>query len=131
MGHFATAVANRGNSTYVNAELKQTLAKNTVPFTIQQVSGPTERTFTVGKRVQKQDLYDLKISFAGSSFNVLHQDYGVSETMTLSFSAGYDGRDNVIESIRKDIADGDVVRAVITYDPDSGQNGWYDLAPAE
>lgn len=131
MGKFAQAVASRGTGSYINAQLKKALAENVVPFTIEAVSGPTERTFTNGKKVQKQDLYDLKVSFGGSGFNVLQRDYGVNETMTLSFAAGYEGRDDTIEAIREDIANGEIVRAVVTYDPEIGQQGWYDLAPAD
>lgn len=130
MGRFATNAAARANSSFVNADLKKKLAEGKVPFTVLQVSGPNTRTFMNGKKSVNQELYDLRISFAGPEYEKLYHQYGVSELMVLSFAAGYDSRDGAIEDIRTDL-ETETVRAVITYNPDFGPQGWYDLAPAE
>lgn len=131
MGKFATNAATRGNNSFVSADLKKVLARAKVPFTVLQVSGPNTRTFMNGKKSVNQDLYDLRISFSGPNYEKLYHEYGVNELMVVSFAAGYEGRDGAIEDIRSDINDGETVRAMITYNPDFGPQGWYDLTPAE
>lgn len=135
MSRFVQNAAARSNRTYVGAELKKVIATVRIPFTIHKVSGPTERTFTVGRRETKSMLYDLLISFKNGSkeqtYEQLYKEYGIPEEAVLSFASGYESRDQAIEDIRADLADDEVVRAVVTYDPDFGPQGWYDLRPAE
>lgn len=126
MSKFATLSQASGLNTFVNAELKKKLAANCVPFQVLTVSGPTEREFPNGRRTDTSMLYDLTIKFdAGDA-----RDWGVPSTMTLSYTAGYDSRDERIEAIRDDLKDGITIHAIITYDPDFGRQGWYDIAPA-
>lgn len=122
LGKFATAIQEqRGN--FVGSTLKKLIAEHAIPFTVNQVSGlEYNKNFKVNE-------WNMKISFDPS----LIADYPELQVeMTLTFSsAPAAARENNIKMLKEDCEEeGPVHNVLLTYAPNVGRNGWYDLTLA-
>lgn len=119
MGKFSQIASENTGHPFVSKELKPALVEKRIPFDVTAVRGPITKSFAESaKRLREISTYYLDIAF--SDVNV--KTFGLEPEMTLSFTAGYEGRDRLIEALREDLDNGVVNSVVLT-----GNQDWYSL----
>lgn len=127
MSKFNDVVATQGTGyPFVSKELKPILVGKRISFDVFAVRGPVTKSFAESaKRMREISTYYLDIVFDNEAVET-YQGAGLEEQMTLSFTAGYEGRDKIIEALREDIEEGVINNALLI-----GDSNWYSLTKAD
>lgn len=130
MSKFAQTVSEQtfSNLPFLKGNLKEAVADKGVTFTVTNVRGPVEKEqldFSRRKMVHTSTYY-LDIAFS----NVDVTTFGLEPDMTLSFAAGFEGRDKKIEALREDLEAGETNTVLLTRSMLASGNDWYDLSVA-
>lgn len=132
MGAFHKAAQEtRGN--FLGSVKKKLVAEAAVPFTVVSVSDwtynkdmkTTEANLMVEFSLENQARFDLAPSMTLSISQVMMKDKDTGKIVDTR-------RNELVNLLRSDIeSEGPVHNVILTYDPNIGRNGWYDLASGE
>lgn len=130
MSKFAQTVSDQTfvNLPFLKGKTKEAVADQTIPFVITNVRGPVEKEqldFSRRKMVHTSTYYlDIAFDLADTIID------GLEANMTLSFAAGFEGRDKKIIALQEDLEAGETNTVVLTRNVLSSGNDWYDLSVA-
>ena len=124
MSRFASVAENQTTlPPFVKSDQKATLVENEVEFYVVSVRGPMVSNFPESpSKMRSVETWYLDIEFVDP---VVVESLRLEPKMTLSFTAGYEGRDALIKAAREDSESGDMVRLKLR-----GDKKFYSLALA-